>query len=90
MNGEIITQPQSTNEIAFRRDNQQELFKRFIFFIDASPNTVRTYKASLRQWFNYLYQVGASNPTPDTVRAYRQHLRDTARSRLQFRTTSLP
>ncbi|BAW87719.1 putative integrase (plasmid) [Limosilactobacillus fermentum] len=79
MNGEIITQPQSTNEIAFRKDNQQELFKRFIVFIDASPNTVRTYKASLRQWFNYLYQVGASNPTPDTVRAYRQHLRDTGK-----------
>lgn len=79
MNGEIITQPQSKNEIAFRKDNQQELFKRFIVFIDASPNTVRTYKASLRQWFNYLYQVGASNPTPDTVRAYRQHLRDTGK-----------
>ena len=77
MNGEIITQPQAQNEIAFRKDNQQELFQRFVTFIDASPNTVRTYKASLRQWFKYLNQTGSGSPTPDTVRAYRQHLQDT-------------
>ena len=61
MNGELITQPQAQNEIAFRKDNQQELFQRFVTFIDASPNTVRTYKASLRQWFKYLNQTGNPN-----------------------------
>lgn len=77
MNGEIITQTQNNNDLLLKKDNQKELFNRFIVFIDASPNTIRTYRGSLRQWFKYLSQVGVGNPTPDTVRAYRQYLKDT-------------
>lgn len=67
------------NEVSFPANRQEELFQRFVAFIDASPNTVRTYKASLRQWFKYLNEANVINPTPDTVRAYRQHLKDTGK-----------
>lgn len=78
MNGEIVSS-QTNQAIAISKNNQEQLFDRFIVFIDASPNTVRTYKASLRQWFNYLNNAGVINPTPDTVRAYRQQLKSTGK-----------
>ena len=77
MKGEIITQSQ--NEIVFTQNRQEQLFNRFVAFIDASPNTVRTYKTSLKQWFNYLYHQNVVNPTMDTVRNYRQYLKDTGK-----------
>lgn len=66
-------------QVMLRKDQQKQLFERFVTFIDASPNTARTYRASLRQWFKYLADNDVSNPTPDTVRAYRQHLKDTGK-----------
>lgn len=66
-------------QVMLRKDQQKQLFERFVTFIDASPNTVRTYRASLRQWFKYLADNDVSNPTPDTVRAYRKHLKDTGK-----------
>ena len=54
MNGEIITQTQNNNDLLLKKDNQKELFNRFIVFIDASTNTISTYRGSLRQWFKYL------------------------------------
>lgn len=66
-------------QVMLRKDQQKQLFERFVTFIDASPNTARTYRASLRQWFKYLADNDVSNPTPDTVRAYRKHLKDTGK-----------
>ncbi|MDC2844954.1 tyrosine-type recombinase/integrase [Limosilactobacillus mucosae] len=54
--------------------NQEDLLARFIAFIDAAPNTVRTYTTSLKQWFKYLYDYQVQNPTPETVRQYRHQL----------------
>lgn len=80
MNGEMITKTNTNNnQLVFTQNNQEQLFSRFVAFIDASPNTVRTYRASLRQWFKYLYEQGVANPTMDTVRAYRQYLHDTGK-----------
>lgn len=80
MNGEMITKTNTNNnQLVFTQNNQEQLFSRFVAFIDASPNTVRTYRASLRQWFKYLYDQGIVNPTMDTVRAYRQYLHDTGK-----------
>ena len=46
----------------------------FINFIDASPNTIRTYKTSLKQWFNYTKQQQITKPTPQDVKNYRESL----------------
>lgn len=48
--------------------------EQFINFIDASPNTIRTYKASLKQWFNYTSAQNITRPTPQNVKAYRDYL----------------
>lgn len=66
----------SANGLMITKSQQEQLFDRFVLFIDASPNTVRTYRASLRQWFKYLSENEVKNPTPDTVRAYRKSLQD--------------
>ncbi|MCT6888191.1 MAG: site-specific integrase [Lactobacillus sp.] len=55
--------------------NIDGLLHRFVVFIDATPNTARTYKTSLRQWFKYMYEQGIRNPDPDDVRNYRTYLK---------------
>lgn len=72
MNGALIADQQQALSII--NNDQENLLARFIAFIDATPNTVRTYTTSLRQWFKYLYEEQIQNPTPETVRQYRQQL----------------
>lgn len=72
MNGALIADQQQALSII--NNDQENLLARFIAFIDATPNTVRTYTTSLRQWFKYLYEYQIQNPTPETVRQYRHQL----------------
>lgn len=72
MNGALIADQQQALSVI--NGNQEDLLARFIAFIDATPNTVRTYTTSLRQWFKYLYEYQIQNPTPETVRQYRRQL----------------
>ena len=72
MNGALIADQQQALSVI--NGNQEDLLARFIAFIDATPNTVRTYTTSLRQWFKYLYEYQIQNPTPETVRQYRHQL----------------
>ena len=55
MNGALIADQQQALSVI--NGNQEDLLARFIAFIDATPNTVRTYTTSLRQWFKYLYVI---------------------------------
>lgn len=72
MNGALIDDQQQALSII--NNDQENLLARFIAFIDATPNTVRTYTTSLRQWFKYLDEYQIQNPTPETVRQYRHQL----------------
>lgn len=63
-------------KINFQHSKLDDLFDRFVVFIDATPATVRTYRISLKQWFIYLHKNSIMRPTPDTVRNYRQQLQD--------------
>lgn len=54
--------------------NAEELFTRFIGYLDASPNTVATYKRDLKQWFNYVIENHIAYPNRDTVLEYRKYL----------------
>ena len=51
------------------------MFEDFVKLIDASPNTIRTYSISLRQWFRYLRENQIIQPSMDTVFEYRDALR---------------
>lgn len=61
----------SQNELFVAQDSY---FEQFINFIDASPNTVRTYRTSLRQWFLYTKEHEIITPTASDVRQYRDQL----------------
>ena len=63
-----------TKQLVFQQNSLEDLFKQFIIFIDATPNTVRTYRGSLKQWFIYLRQNHIVQPTAETVRQYRDQL----------------
>ena len=63
-----------TKQLVLKQNNLENLFNQFVIFIDASPNTIRTYRGSLKQWFLYLRQNQIANPTAETVRQYRDQL----------------
>lgn len=67
---------ESTNQLTFQQNHLEDLFKQFIIFIDATPNTVRTYRGSLKQWFLYLREKQIMQPTAETVRQYRDYLQE--------------
>ena len=63
-------------ELNVSASNIDGLLHRFVVFIDATPNTARTYRTSLRQWFKYMHEQGIRNPDPDDVRNYRTYLKE--------------
>lgn len=69
----------STHQLIFQQNHLEDLFKQFIIFIDATPNTVRTYRGSLKQWFLYLRENQIVQPTAETVRQYRDYLKNTGK-----------
>ena len=69
----------SNKQLIFQQNNLEDLFQQFIIFIDATPNTVRTYRGSLKQWFLYLRQNQIGHPDSETVRQYRQKLQNSGK-----------
>lgn len=53
-----------------------DLFSRWISFLDAKDKTVETYTRSIRQFMNYLQTNGITQPTRDDVISYRDSLRE--------------
>ena len=65
-----------TKQLVLRQSNLENLFNQFVIFIDATPNTIRTYRGALKQWFLYLRQNQIVQPTAETVRQYRDYLQE--------------
>ena len=65
-----------TKQLIFQQNKLEDLFNQFVIFIDATPNTIRTYRGSLKQWFIYLRQNQIIQPTAETVRQYRDYLQE--------------
>lgn len=53
----------------------ENLFNAFIAYVDATPQTIRTYKGHLRQFLKYLAETGTNQPTRETIIDYREHLK---------------
>lgn len=73
-----LSNPQTNiNTLSLPLDQNElnAMFEDFVKLIDASPNTVRTYSISLRQWFKYLRENQIAQPSMDTVFEYRDALR---------------
>lgn len=54
----------------------EELYRSFIDYLEASPKTVQTYSRAIRQFFKYIAELGISQPTRETVKAFRDDLKE--------------
>lgn len=66
---DLVAQPEVT----------EDMFSRFIAFLDAKPKTVETYTRALKQFFAWLYSKGITQPRFEDVKAYRDELKETHR-----------
>ena len=53
----------------------EELYSRFIAFVDAKPKTIETYTRALKQFFAYLYNNNINQPKRADVIAFREELK---------------
>lgn len=53
----------------------EELYLRFVSFIDAKPKTIETYTRALRQMFRYFQENGITAPQREDVISYRESLK---------------
>lgn len=66
VNAGAMTAPQAITE---------ELYHRFIAFVDAKPKTIETYTRALRQLFNYFSLKGITRPRREDILAFREELK---------------
>ena len=62
-------------EIAVQTINE-ELYQRFISYIDARPRTIETYSKAIRQLLKYFSLKGITQPTREDILAYRDYLKE--------------
>jgi len=64
-----------SREMVSQQGITEDLYTRFIAYVDASPKTIQTYTRALRQFFKYTEQQNISNPTREDIIAYRDSLK---------------
>lgn len=72
------------NELTIRESQElqaqavtEDMFMRFVSFIDAAPKTVQTYTRAIRQLFAYLGAHGITAPTREDIISWREELKGT-------------
>lgn len=55
---------------------KRELFTRWTSYIDASPNTIKTYSSAVQRFFTYLQNNGVKQPKREDIVAYREYLKE--------------
>lgn len=68
------------NNITHNKGLTDDLYKRFIEYVDAKPKTVQTYTRALRQLFLYFTEQGTQRPERADILAYRDHLLQTKKA----------
>lgn len=58
------------------REITEELYSRFIAYLDASPKTVQTYTRAIRQYASWAAAHGISQPTREDIIAFREELKE--------------
>ena len=67
---------QESTAIEARRAITEDLYNRFIDYLDASPKTVQTYSRAVRQFIKWLAVNGITQPTREDIIAYREELKE--------------
>jgi integrase/recombinase XerD len=68
-----------SKELVAQQGITEDLYTRFIAYIDAKPKTIETYTRALRQFSNYTQEHGISTPTRENILDYRDSLKDTCK-----------
>lgn len=68
-----------SKDLEVQKGITEDLYRRYIAFIDAKPKTIETYTRALKQFFKYTQEHGISNPTREDVIAYRESLKETCK-----------
>ncbi len=68
-------QPISGNSLTAAQPITEELYNRFIAYIDAKPKTIETYTRALKQFFAYLNLNGIARPSREDIIAFREELK---------------
>lgn len=66
---------QENTAIEVRQAITEDLYTRFINYIDASPKTIATYSRAVRQFIKWLALKGITQPTREDVIAFREELK---------------
>ena len=64
----------SCGSLTSSQELTQDLFNRFIAYLDTSDKTISTYRTSLKQLFAYLAENGIRRPQREDIIAYRDEL----------------
>lgn len=72
MNAIIATQ---SGSIVEQKEIGEELFTRFIAYLDTTPKTIETYTKALRQLFSYFYLNCIRQPQREDIIAFREKLK---------------
>ncbi len=70
-----MTAQGQTKELVAPQTITEDLYTRFIAYLDASPKTVATYTRALRQLFKWLYENGITQPQREDIVRYREELK---------------
>ena len=63
------------NSLTATQPITEELYNRFIAYIDAKPKTIETYTRALKQFFAYLNLNGIARPSREDIIAFREELK---------------
>ena len=64
-----------SKELVAQQGITEDLYTRFIAYVDASPKTIQTYTRALKQFFKYMSENGITHPVREDVIAYRDYLK---------------
>ena len=69
-------QTESLAKTAAQQEITEELYGRFIAYLDAKPKTIQTYTGALRQLMRYFALHGVTRPRREDILAFRDELRN--------------
>jgi len=65
-----------SKELVAQQGITEDLYTRFIAYIDASPKTIQTYDRAIQQFYRYMQEHGITHPVREDVIAYRDSLKE--------------
>lgn len=71
-----LTVVEGSNALQASQEITEDLYNRFIAYIDASQKTIETYTRALRQFAKYMAENGIRRPVREDVLAYREWLKE--------------